>query len=611
MDIQKVLKSLNRYTLKKGFSYLKQYGLQEFLVRLSERFEEAEVDYSDWCKSDVLTEQEKQRQRDEKWEDPPVISVVVPVFSTPERYLREMIESVTGQTYLHWELCIADGSPDISETKAVIGQYLDDKRIHYRILDQNLGISGNTNAAIEMASGDYIALFDHDDLLCENALFEVAKTAVSSDADIIYTDEDKIKGDTGERFQPNFKPDFNLDLLRANNYICHLLVVRSALVRRVGGLNAEYDGAQDHDFLLRCVEQTDRIAHIPKILYHWRVHAASTADNPLSKKYAYDSGKRAVLDHIRRCGEEAEVTDTKFPGFYRVRYRVSGEPLISILIPNKDERETLKKCLESIWEKSTYRNYEIIIIENNSTEPETFAYYREIDGKRGVRVVYWKDKFNYSALNNFGFSFAKGEYLLCLNNDITVITPDWMERMLGQCQRKNVGIVGAKLYYPDDTIQHAGVIVGIGGVAGALFVGMPKERSGYLRKAVLQQDLSAVTAACMMVDRRAWEAAGGFDENLAVAFNDIDFCLKVRDNGYLVVYEPNVELYHYESKSRGYEDTPEKQMRFQSEIDYMKARWKQILHDGDPYYNPNFSLKSCDYSLKKQTGRHAADASLR
>jgi GT2 family glycosyltransferase len=451
-----------------------------------------------------------------------------------------------------------------------------------------------------MATGAYVALFDHDDLLTEDALYEVADAAQRTGADVIYSDEDKIKGSTGERYQPNFKPDFNLDLLRSNNYICHLLVVRRALIEQVGGLNREYDGAQDHEFLFRLVEATEKIAHIPKVLYHWRVHAASTADNPLSKKYAYDAGKRAVLEHIRRCGEDGEVTDTKFPGFYRVRYQVTGEPLVSIVIPNKDERETLKSCLESIWQTSTYRNYEIIIVENNSTEEETFAYYKEIDGKNGVRVVYWKEGFNYSALNNFGYTFARGDYILCLNNDITVITPDWIERMLGQCQRKQVGIVGVRLYYPDDTIQHGGVIVGIGGVAGAMFVGMPRARSGYLRKAILQQDLSAVTAACMMVDRSAWEAAGGFNEDLAVAFNDIDFCLKVRQKGYLVVYEPGVEMYHYESKSRGYEDTPEKQMRFKKEIDYMQAHWAEILREGDPYYNPNFSLKTCDYSLKKR-----------
>ena len=590
MDVRKVLKSLNFYTVKKGLSYLKQYGFREFRVRLAERMEEVEADYTQWCEQNAPTPAQLEAQRKKKWADPPRISVVVPLYNTPENFLREMIASVQGQTYPHWELCLADGSSDSAATQKTVAEYLSDERIRYQKLEKNLGLSGNTNIAIGMASGDYITFFDHDDLLTEDALYEVASEIARSGADLIYTDEDKIKGETGERYQPNLKPDFNLDLLRANNYICHLLTVRRALIDQVGGLDDAFD----------CVEQAQKIAHIPKVLYHWRVHAASTADNPLSKKYAYDAGKRAVLAHIRRCGEDAEVTDTKFPGFYRVKYVLPGEPLVSIVIPNKDEVETLKSCLDSIRSKSTYRNYEILIIENNSTEPETFAYYKEIDGKDGIRVLYWKEGFNYSALNNFGYAHAKGDYIVCLNNDITVITPDWLELLLGQCMRSRVGIVGARLYFPDNTIQHAGVIVGIGGVAGALFVGMPRERSGYLRKAILQQDLSAVTAACMMVDRRAWEAAGGFDEKLAIAFNDIDFCLRVREKGYLVVYEPNVEMYHYESKTRGYEDTPEKQLRFKGEIDFMKKRWQKFLDAGDPYYNPNFSLMTCDYSLKKK-----------
>ena len=600
MDFSKLAKSLNPYTIKKGFSYLKQYGFQEFKVRLSERFEKEEVDYNEWCKNDILTDEERKAQRGRIWEYPPLISVVVPIYKTPEVFLRQMIESVTAQTYPHWQLCIADGSGDTAGTKRIVDSYLSDKRIKYKILAENLGIADNTNAAMELADGDYIALFDHDDLLSENALYEVADRICKTGAEIVYTDEDKVTSDLSERYQPNFKPDFNLDLLRSNNYICHLLVVKKTLVQEVGGQKKEFDGAQDHEFLFRCVEKAKGIEHIPKVLYHWRVHKASTADNPLSKKYAYDAGKRAVTEHIRRCGEEAEVTDTLFPGFYRAKYQVTGEPLVSIIIPNKDEKETLKKCLDSIKEKSTYRNYEIIIVENNSTGQEIFDYYKEIDGRDGIRVVYWKSGFNYSALNNFGFTFAKGDYILCLNNDVTVITPDWLERMIGQCQRKEVGIVGVKLYYPDDTIQHAGVIIGIGGVAGAMFVGMARERSGYLRKAILQQDLSAVTAAYMMVDRKAWEGAGGFNEDLAVAFNDIDFCLKVRREGYLVVYEPNVELYHYESKSRGYEDTPEKQKRFLSEINYMKAHWSEILTKGDPYYNENFSLNTCNYTLRKR-----------
>ena len=431
MDFSKLAKSLNPYTIKKGFSYLKQYGFQEFKVRLSERFEKEEVDYNEWCKNDILTDEERKAQRGRIWEYPPLISVVVPIYKTPEVFLRQMIESVTAQTYPHWQLCIAAGSGDTAGTKRIVDSYLSDKRIKYKILAENLGIADNTNAAMELADGDYIALFDHDDLLSENALYEVADRICKTGAEIVYTDEDKVTSDLSERYQPNFKPDFNLDLLRSNNYICHLLVVKKTLVQEVGGQKKEFDGAQDHEFLFRCIEKAKGIEHIPKVLYHWRVHKASTADNPLSKKYAYDAGKRAVTEHIRRCGEEAEVTDTLFPGFYRAKYQVTGEPLVSIIIPNKDEKETLKKCLDSIKEKSTYRNYEIIIVENNSTGQEIFDYYKEIDGRDGIRVVYWKSGFNYSALNNFGFTFAKGDYILCLNNDVTVITPDWLERMIG------------------------------------------------------------------------------------------------------------------------------------------------------------------------------------
>ncbi len=599
MNLKSVIKSLNFYTVKKGFSYLRQYGFREFRVRLSERFEETEADYANWCAHTTPTAKELKQQSGKHWTNPVRISVLVPVYCTPEPYLKEMIESVQAQSYPFWELCLADASPKDAGTSELIAPYLEDKRILYHSLGENRGIAENTNEALRFATGEYVAFLDHDDLLSADALFEVASVIASGGPDLIYSDEDKINSKTGERYQPNLKPDFNRDLLRSNNYICHLTVVKRALALQLGGLNSDYNGAQDHDFLLRCTELTDRIAHVPKVLYHWRVHEASTADNPLSKKYAYDAGKRAVQEYIRRTGRTAEVTDTKFPGFYSVRYAVEGEPLVSIVIPNKDERKTLQNCLHSIREKSTWKNYEIIIVENNSEDPETFSYYSEIDGKDGIRVVYWDGVFNYAALNNYAFTFAKGQYIVCLNNDITVITPDWIERLLGQCQAGDVGIVGAKLYYPDDTIQHAGVIVGIGGVAGSLFVGMPRARSGYLRKAILQQDLSAVTAACMMVDRKAWEAADGFDEELAVAFNDVDFCLRVRQKGYLVVYEPNVEMYHYESKTRGYEDTPEKQQRFKGEIDFMQKRWADILRDGDPYYNPNFSLTACDYSLRK------------
>lgn len=599
MDFSKLAKSLNPYTIKKGFSYLKQYGFQEFKVRLSERFEKEEVDYNEWCKNDILTDEERKAQRERIWEYPPLISVVVPIYKTPEVFLRQMIESVTAQTYPHWQLCIADGSGDTAETKRIVDSYLSDKRIKYKILAENLGIADNTNAAMELADGDYIALFDHDDLLSENALYEVADRICKTGAEIVYTDEDKVTSDLSERYQPNFKPDFNLDLLRSNNYICHLLVVKKTLVQEVGGQKKEFDGAQDHEFLFRCVEKAKGIEHIPKVLYHWRVHKASTADNPLSKKYAYDAGKRAVTEHIRRCGEEAEVTDTLFPGFYRAKYQVTGEPLVSIIIPNKDEKETLKKCLDSIKEKSTYRNYEIIIVENNSTGQEIFDYYKEIDGRDGIRVVYWKSGFNYSALNNFGFTFAKGDYILCLNNDVTVITPDWLERMIGQCQRKEVGIVGVKLYYPDDTIQHAGVVLGLGGIAGHIMCRASREDPGYFGRMISVQEISAVTAACMMVKKSEFDSVKGFDETFQVAFNDIDLCMKFRASGKKIVFTPYAELYHYESKSRGLEDTPEKQFRFDKEVKRFQEKWAQQLEMGDPYYSPNLSVTEGDCSLRE------------
>lgn len=592
-------KRLTPYNLKKGFLYLKHYGPKEFWVRLTERMEEQTVDYAKWREGDFLTDKERQDQKKRKWKQPVKISVLVPAYRTPESYLRQMIESVQAQTYENWELCIADGSGKEESLEKIVSQYAaKDSRIRYQLLDKNEGISGNTNAAIRMASGEYLAFFDHDDLLAEDALYEAARAIEEQKAELIYTDEDKVRADLSEYFQPHFKPDYNPDLLCANNYICHLVVVKKELADRVGGLREEFDGAQDHDFLLRITERTDRIVHIPKVLYHWRIHKASTADNPASKLYAYQAGQKAISEHLKRLGLEAEVSQTKDFGFYRVSYPVQGTPLVSIVIPNKDEKDTLKACLESIKEKTTYPSYEIVIVENNSQTSEIFEYYKEIDGKDGIRVVTWKEPFNYSKINNFGFQYAKGDYVICLNNDITVITPSWIEEMLGYCQRPGTGIVGVRLYFPDDTIQHAGIIVGMGGCAGSLFVGMNRKRTGYMHKAALVQDLSAVTAACMMVKREAFEAAGGFEESLAVAFNDVDFCLKVRRAGYLVVYNPYAELYHYESKTRGLEDSPEKQRRFQSEIEYMRCHWLDILKRGDPYYNRNFSLKDCNYSIR-------------
>ena len=593
-----IFKRLTPYNIKKGIRYLKHYGVRGFYARLLERFEEREVEYQEWYEKNKPSEEELARQRKKKWKEPVTISVLVPAYRTPEAFLRQMIESVLNQTYPYLELCIADGSgKNISVEKVVKEYQANDQRVRYQRLEKNEGIAGNTNAAIRMATGDYLALFDHDDLLSPNALFEVASTIEKDKADVVYTDEDKVTSDLKEHFQPHFKPDFNPDLLCSNNYICHLFVVKRSLALKLGGQDPAYDGAQDYDFIFRCTEEAEKIVNIGKSLYHWRVHQASTADNPTSKMYAFDAGKRAIEAHLQRIGAKAEVSHTKDLGFYRVKYQVQGNPKVSIVIPNKDEKETLKKCLESIWQKTTYSNYEIILVENNSTTREIRDYYQELDGKNGVRVVYWDKEFNYSAINNFGISYAKGEYILCLNNDITVISPEWMEELLANCQRPEVGIVGARLYYPDNTIQHAGIVLGMGGCAGSLFVGLARSRGGYLHKAALQQDLSAVTAACFMVKKEAFEKVGGFEEKLAVAFNDVDFCLKVRHAGYLVVYDPYAELYHHESKTRGYENTEAKKRRFQEEIEYMRCHWMpDILRD--PYYNENLSLKASDYSLR-------------
>ncbi len=593
-----IFKRLTPYNIKKGVRYLKHYGVKGFYARLLERFEEREVEYQEWYEKNKPSEEELARQRKKKWKNPVVISVLVPAYRTPEVFLKQMMESVLFQTYPYLELCIADGSGTDDSVENVVKEYQKkDPRVRYRRLEKNEGIAGNTNAAIEMASGDYLALFDHDDLLSPNALFEVASAIEKEKADVIYTDEDKVTSDLKEHFQPHFKPDFNPDLLCANNYICHLFVVKRSLALKLGGQDPAYDGAQDYDFIFRCTENAEKIVHVAKILYHWRVHQASTADNPSSKLYAFDAGKRAIEAHLARIGAKAEVSHTKDLGFYRVKYQVQGNPMVSIVIPNKDEKETLKKCLESIWKKTSYPNYEIILVENNSTTQEIRDYYKELDGKKRVRVVYWDKEFNYSAINNFGISYAEGEYILCLNNDITVISPDWLEELLANCQRPEVGIVGARLYYPDNTIQHAGIVLGMGGCAGSLFVGLARSRGGYLHKAALQQDLSAVTAACFMVKKEVFEKVGGFEEKLAVAFNDVDFCLKVRHAGYLVVYDPYAELYHHESKTRGYENTEAKKRRFQEEIEYMRCHWMpDILRD--PYYNENLSLKASDYSLR-------------
>lgn len=600
----RMLKKLSPYTIQKGFRYLKHYGPKEFWIRLHERFELEEVPYGPWYEAYVPDEAALEKQRHHHFEYSPLISVAVPAYRTPEKFLAQMIDSLLAQTYGNWELCIANGSPEDSAMKKVLEEYTKkDSRIRVSELTENKGIAGNTNAALEMAQGEFVGLLDHDDLLAPNALYEIVR-ALDEDRnlDAVYTDEDKVTTELDEHFQPHLKPDFNLDLLRSNNYICHFFVVRRSIVQKVGGFCQEFDGAQDHDFIFRCIETAEKVGHIPEILYHWRTHKASTADNPASKMYAFDAGKRAIEAHLKRTGTEGIVSHTPDLGFFRVKYPVQGQPLVSVIIPNKDEKETLKACIDSIREKTEYPNYEIIIVENNSTTDEIFQYYKELSQDPRIRLLRWKKEFNYSAINNYGVRHANGEYLLFLNNDVTVITPGWIKELLGVCQRPEVGAAGVKLIYPDNTIQHAGCVIGLGGIAGHMFVDMPANRTGYLHKASILQDMSAVTAACMMMKRTAFEEAGGFTEKLSVAFNDVDLCLKVRKNHKLIVYDPYVQLYHMESKTRGAEDNKEKVRRFQEEIEYMRCQWIDILKKGDPYYNKNLSLTKWNYSLRPLPG---------
>lgn len=527
-------------------------------------------------------------------------SILVPLYNTPKKFLRDMINSVVNQTYSNWQLCLADGSDDEHDYVGKYVRSLNDSRIVYKKLDKNTGIAGNTNECIKLADGDYIALFDHDDLLHPSALFETAKVICEKNADFIYTDEVTFVGNRPTNITVyNYKPDFSPDTLRSYNYICHFTVFSRDLLESVGYFGSEYDGSQDYDIILRLTEKAKHIEHIPQILYFWRSHKGSVAYDVSVKPYVIDSAKRALKAHTQRLGLPAEIEDAPVATTYKIQYKINGEPLISIIIPNKDHIEDLDKCVESVYKKSTYKNFEVLIVENNSADSKTFEYYKTIQKKyNNLRVITWDGKFNYSAINNYAVAQANGEYVLLLNNDIEVITPDWLEQMLMFAQRSDVGAVGAKLYYPDNTVQHAGIIIGIGGVAGHPHRGIVKDNPGYMARAVIAQNLSACTAACLLIPKKVYTEVGGLDEGYAVAFNDVDICMSIRKAGYLIVFTPFAELYHYESKSRGYEDTQEKRARFNTEVIRFQGRWGAALKKGDPYYNPNLTLSAENFDRK-------------
>ena len=595
-------------------------GVRGFLAKIDYKKREKEAMKQFGTESFPSPEQAK-KERETQFAYMPQISILVPLYNTDETMLKEMIDSVLYQTYENWQLCLADGSDEAhAYVEKICAQYIagegDKKRIVYRRLERNEGISGNTNQCYKLATGEYIGLFDHDDILHPSVLFEYVKAINEQGADYLYCDETTFQsGDINHMLTMHFKPDYAPDNLRANNYICHFSVFKRTLLEDTELFRSKFDGSQDHDMILRLTDRAKKVVHIPRLMYYWRCHPASVASNIGAKTYAIDAARGAVADHLRTHGfDNFKITSTRaFETIFKIRYEIIGNPKISIIIANKDHAVDLKRCIGSIYEKSTYENWEIIVVENNSTEESTWAYYKELTGKDvraeknvlsedgKVRVVVYEadGTFNYSAVNNFGVSFANGEYILLLNNDTEVITVNWLEELLMYAQREDVGAVGGKLYYPDKTIQHAGVVLGLGAhrTAGHSHYKQPKANLGYMGRLCYAQDVSAVTAACLLVKKALFDEVGGFDESFTVAFNDVDLCMKFRELGYLNIFTPFAEMYHYESKTRGLEEG-EKLRRFEREVAAFRAKWKAHLDAGDPYYNPNFTLDAADYSLK-------------
>lgn len=668
---EKLLALFHWETVEVAWEYFQKHGLRALFKKSVHKIQniQDDYDYNEWYKKVRITDEElaKQRESAADFAMQPTFSIVIPVYATPEKFLRRMLDSIRAQTYPTFEVCLVDATPyakiqhDPAQGRTpqeVLAEYAAaDSRFRYATLTENLGIAENTNAAIRMATGDFIVLADHDDELEPQALYECVRAInAHPDVQVLYSDEDKVDFEDIYYFEPHFKTDFNPDLLRSVNYICHLFVARRSLLDAIAETAADgrkiyersaYDGAQDYDFILRATEKaqameqarlasfanasdgnavtnpqpaiaaaldphdqellrqgrftSSNIIHIPMVLYHWRAHQASTAQHPEAKLYAFEAGARAVYDHCKRIGLPVKKVEQGITyGFYHPIYE-NQQPLISVVIPNKDHSADLDKAITSLA-AGNYKNLEFIIVENNSDQAETWAYYETLPKRfPNVKVVKWDGPFNYSAINNYGVQFTHGQYLLFLNNDIEEIDPDSIDEMIGYVQREDVGICGARLLYPDEDIQHAGVIMGMGGIAGAAFVRTHDSDLSYMHRAKCIQDYSCVTAACLLTKRSLFDEVGGFTEKLAVAFNDVDYCMKVRALGKLVVYNPYAKFYHYESKSRGMEDTPEKLARFHSEILTFGTTWKDILRDGDPYYSPALTFRKANFALKDLT----------
>ncbi|MGL4986397.1 MAG: glycosyltransferase family 2 protein [Treponemataceae bacterium] len=547
-----------------------------------------------------LTKIEKEEQEKHIFAKKITFSILTPLYNTDKHMLKEMIESVQSQTYKNWQLCLADGSdekhPYVGD---IVQQYAqNDKRIAYKKLKKNLGISGNTNECIKIAKGEYLSLLDHDDILHEAALFETMKAIEEKHADFIYTDEVVFNATVDNLDYFHFKTDYAPDTLRSVNFICHFSSFSAQLLAEVGNFRSECDGSQDYDTSLRLTEKATKIVHISKTLYFWRAHTKSIAKNLSAKNYVTPAAKKALEYHLQRIELQGVVADAIMPATYKIDYIIEKNPRVTIIIPNKDHVAELQKCLDSIINKTSYQNYEIVIVENNSTKRKTFDFYKGLQKNKRIQVMTYTDNFNYSKINNFAIDRINTDYVIFLHNDTEIISPDWIEQMLMYCQRKDVGCVGAKLYYPDDTIQHAGIILGLQGSAWYSHKDFKRNDNGYAYRLSYTQNLSAVSAACMMIKPSVFNEVNGFDEKLAVSLNDVDLCMKVRSKGYLIVWTPHCELYHSEGRSTGRRYIFKNKKRLIDEHAYFTKKWQKELEAGDPYYNPNLTVKRDDFSLK-------------
>ncbi|MFO7666955.1 MAG: glycosyltransferase family 2 protein [Desulfobacterales bacterium] len=592
---------------RKAFRIIHREGWRGLWYAFEERYRLTDRElYELWLRRNILTAKDRDMIRREikLLSHKPIISILLPVYNTEEIWLKKCLDSVLNQLYPYWELCISDDASTVKYIRRILEEYQTmDGRIRVIFRDVNGHISAATNSALSLASGEYIALLDHDDELTPDALYEVASLINRKpETDVIYSDEDKIDAN-GKRHSPFFKPDWSPDTFLSLMYTCHLGIYRTSLVREMGGFREGFEGSQDYDLMLRLTEHTEKISHIPLVLYHWRSIPASSSASFNTKNYAQDAGLRAIREALHRRGEDAVVeTIDGISGRYRVRYKLDSNPFISIIIPTRDLPDILENCLRSIFQKTVYDNFEVIIVDNDSQDPKTeevFSHWHEIESKR-FRVVPFHIPFNFPALINEGVSHSNADLILLLNNDIEVVSGEWLTEMAAQAIRPKVGAVGVKLLYPDNTIQHAGIVLGIGGIAGHSHKYFSNDQPGYFDRLLVTANCAAVTAACLMVKKSRFLEVGGFDEALSVAFNDVDFCIKLLNAGYYNLCLSHIKLYHHESQTRGPENTVEKQIRFRGEIELMESRWGDLLKK-DPFYSPHLTRNKEDSSISVAT----------